>query len=59
MGALVTKNGVISVRLHSGVQVDLTVDKAIRLLNYQVTLYKIIRVKMAIITIFGSLKLVC
>ncbi len=36
MGALVTSHGIISVHLHNGVRVDLTVDKAIRLLNYQV-----------------------
>lgn len=35
MGALVTSHGIISVHLHNGVRVDLTVDKAIRLLNYE------------------------
>ncbi|CAL8110388.1 unnamed protein product [Orchesella dallaii] len=35
MGALVTNYGIMSVRLHDGVRVDLTVDKAIRILNYQ------------------------
>jgi hypothetical protein len=33
MGALVTGQGIISIRLHSGVRVDLTVDKAVRVIN--------------------------
>ncbi len=36
MGAAVTSQGIISMRLHSGVQVDTTIDKGIRVLNAQV-----------------------
>jgi len=35
MGALVTAQGIISVRLHSSLRVDITVDKAIRIINHK------------------------
>lgn len=36
LGATVTSQGIISLRLHSGIQVDTTIDKGIRVLNSQV-----------------------
>lgn len=38
VGVTVTSQGIISMRLHSGVQVDTTIDKGIRVLNEQVSL---------------------
>ena len=39
-GAVTTNHGTISLRLHNKVRVDMTIDRAVRIINFKVLHYK-------------------